>query len=651
MSAAFVGSASGIQVLDHRAITPRVVMRHEASCANVGRGRDKVCRSLTDSIRPRFSHADSTVYFEWSGPALACGSQEASRQTERRIMLPFTKRPGRDESGDEDVVTRDDVVVKPSNAPPTGGRGKLASINDEEMTTLMHAKTVGDALANAVAARAASPRPAAGAPPPSHPAPSSRPGPGSIPPPAQSRPGKFVSQEASDDDDGRTIVRGNSPSVAPKIVKRSNSTMPPNSSRAAATGASAKMGGNTLPTTISPAAVIKATLESARAGVKPRTDHLMAGPPQDLLEDLADIGKPSPHPADVGAEHTAILKAPHSNAPPPMIQGVKALSTQMMQPQGIGQGTIPPGSSRSMSSPPPANQSGGYAAQSGGYAAQSGGYAAQYSGPVPSGSVSVPGVAMPQSMPAHFMTAHAPYSDARVDPPGTAVTSRMKVGGRPAMSWALALAAFGIFVGVGAVAVLNGNDGAKETSASFVDPSRAGGNAARNAAAAQAATPTPTGVPVANGTPAANEPAPAVGVPAVAVPAAAAPAAATDTVAAPSVTTPAVAVAAAPAPAPTTAIAAAAPAAAAPAPAPRPAAVAAAAPRPAAAAPAAAPRPSPRPAPQPAAASDDAPVAAAPTAKGGKGGKGAAGKGGGEMDDETKKALDELQKAQLERSF
>ncbi len=565
-------------------------------------------------------------------------------------MLPFTKRPGRDESGDEDVVTKDDIV-KPSNAPAAGGRGKLASINDEEMTTLMHAKTVGDALANAVKARAASPRPAAGAPPPSHPAPSSRPSPGapgSIPPPAQSRPGKFVSQEASDDDDGRTIVRGNDRSersVAPKIVKRSNSTMPPNSARAAATGASAKMGGNTLPTTISPAAVIKATLESARAGVKPRADHLMAGPPQDLLEDLADIGKPGSHPTDVGAEHTAILKAPQNTSPPGMIQGVKALSTQMMQPQSIGQGTIPPGSSRPMSSPPPANQSGGYAAQSGGYAAQ-------YNGPVPSGSVSVPGVAMPQSMPAHFMNAHAPYSDARVDPPGTAVTSRMKVGGRPAMSWMLALAAFGIFVGVGAVAVLNGNDGAKETSASFVDPSRAGGNAARNAAAAQATTtPTPTGVPVANNAGAANDPPTAAGVPAVAVPAAAAPPAATDTVAAPSVTTPAVAVAAAPAP--TTAIAAAAPVAAAPAPAPKPAAVAVAAPpRTAAPAAPAAPRPTPKPAPQPAAASEDAPVAAAPTTKPGKGGKGAAaGKGGGEMDDETKKALDELQKAQLERSF
>ena len=47
----------------------------------------------------------------------------------------------------------------------------------------------------------------------------------------------------------------------------------------------------------------------------------------------------------------------------------------------------------------------------------------------------------------------------------------------------MALAAFGLFVGVGAVAVMNGNaDGVMETSASFVDPSRAAGG---KAAAAQ----------------------------------------------------------------------------------------------------------------------------------------------------------------------
>jgi hypothetical protein len=531
-------------------------------------------------------------------------------------MLPFTKRPGRDESEDNDVVTKDDLITAETQAPASlrEGRGKLASINDEEMTTLMPTKTIGDAVAAAKAAQISSPRPAAGAPPPSRSTPSSRPG--TVPPSPASRSGKFAAQE-DEEEDGRTVVRG-----APKIIKRSNATSPPNSARGA------KMGGmNTMPTTISPAAVIKATLESARAGVKPRTDHLMAGPPQDLLEDLADL---QVHPADVGAEHTAILKAPSSsNAPPPMIQGVRALSTQAMQPQALPHGTIPPGSSRPLTGPPPPNSN-----QSGGYAAQSGGYAAQYNGPVPSGSVSVPGVSMSQSMPAHFMVPHAPYSDARIDPPGTAVTSRMKVAGRPATSWALALAAFGIFVGVGAAAVLNGNDGMKETSASFVDPSRAaGGPGARNAAGAQPATAAaPTAVPVVGQ----NDQPATVGVPPVAVPAA------TEAVAAPVVTTPAPAVPAVTA-APAGMLAAAPAAAAAPS---RPAAVAAAAPR--APAPAAAPR-APRPAPQ-AAAADDAPVAAAPAAKPGKGGKGAA-KPGGDMDDETKKALDELQKAQLERSF
>lgn len=529
-------------------------------------------------------------------------------------MLPFTKRPGRgDESGDEDVVTKDDIV-KPATIPPASkaaatGRAKFSSINDEEMTTLMPAKSVGDALS---AARS-SPRPAAGAPPPSRSAPSSK-----IPPASASRSGKFAAQE-DEEEDGRTVVRG-----APKIVKRSSA---PNSQPGA------KMGVPTMPTTISPAAVIKATLESARAGVKPRTDHLMAGPPQDLLEDLADR-----HPADAGAEHTAILKSP-TVPPPGMVQGVKALSTQMLQPQGIPQGTIPPGSSRPLSNPP-AN-----ANASGGYAAQSGGYAAQYNGPVPSGSVSVPGVAMSQSLPAHFMVPQAPYSDGRIDPPGTAVTARMKAAGRPAMSWAMALAAFGVFVAIGAAVVMQGNgNGVAETGASFVDPSRAAGGKAATAAAAAAAQPaaaTPTPVPVAGN----EQPADRVGVPPVAVPATPPPVA-TEAVAAPVVTTP-------PPPAAPVAAASAGPV-------PAAAAVAVAPARPAAApvaaaAPAARPQPAPvarpvRPAPAPVA--EETPVAAAPVkpVKGAKpGAKGASGDSA--VDEEQRKALKALQESQLETPF
>jgi hypothetical protein len=542
-------------------------------------------------------------------------------------MLPFTKRPGRDESGEEDVLTKDDLVVPAAAAsakPATkaSARAKFPSLNDEEMTTLMAAKSLGDARPSV--------RPAAGAPPAARSAPATKVSASGTGAPS-SRSAKFASQD--DEEDGRTVVRG-----APKIVKR-----------AAASTGGAKMGMPTSPTTISPAAVIKATLESARAGVKPRTgDHLMAGPPQDLLEDLADLHVSAPHPADVGAEHTAILKSP-SVPPPGMIQGVKALSTQMLQPQPLPQGTIPPGSARPMSVPPPPNshpssqsggymaQSGGYAAQSGGYAAQSGGYATQsggyahLNGPVPSGSVSVPGVAMPASMPAHFMVPQPPYSDGRIDPPGTAVSSRGKSAGRSGMSWAMALAAFGIFVGIGAVAVMNSHaDGVMETSASFVDPSRA----AAKAPGAQPAPPAaaPTAVPVA------AEPPAAVGVPPVAIPAtppaeaAPAPAVAAAPAAA---TAPAATVAAAPAAAP------AAPATTAAAATAKPAAPVAAAPQQRPAPVAAAPVTRPvRPAPA------EEPAAAAKPTKPTK-----PGKGGGEVDDETKKALDELQKAQLERSF
>lgn len=528
-------------------------------------------------------------------------------------MLPFTKRPGRDESGDEDVVTRDDVVMPAAaaSAPKGSARAKFPSLNDDDMTTLMAAKSLGDAAPHS--RPAPSVRPAAGAPPSSK----------SIPPPRSSNrpPPNSAKLAADDEEDGRTVVRG-----APKIVKRK-------------ANANAKMGMPTSPTTISPAAVIKATLESARAGVKPRTggaDHLMAGPPQDLLEDLADRHaaerpKPSRPPPDVGAEHTAILKSP--NVPPPgMIQGVKALSTQALQPQALPQGTLPPGSSRPMSVPPPSSQSGGYAAQSGGYASQSGGYASQsggYSaqsggyahlnGPVPSGSVSVPGV----SMPAHFMVPQPPYSDGRMDPAGTAISVRGKSAGRSGMSWAMALSAFGLFVGIGALAVMNGNaDGVIETSASFVDPSRAaGGKAAGGPLPTAAPTAAPIGVPVA------ADPPPAIAVTPVAVPAA--PPGATAT----AIVTP-------PTPPPVTVAQ------------PAPAAVAMAAPKPAAPAAAA---PPPRPAPVVAAAPTSRPVRQAPAAaeepvaakpaKPAKGGK------GGEVDDETKKALDELQKAQLERSF
>lgn len=138
---------------------------------------------------------------------------------------------------------------------------------------------------------------------------------------------------------------------------------------------------------MSPGAVIKATLESARSY---RREQLIPGPPADLLEDRADA-------VAFKHGHTLQSRAPRSYPP------------------------------------------------------------------VSNGSVRTPGVAMPASMPAHFMTPR--YSD----PPATSVTSSQTIAGRPALSWAVALLGCGLFVGALAVAMLRSDD----TTASFVDPSRA----------------------------------------------------------------------------------------------------------------------------------------------------------------------------------
>jgi hypothetical protein len=208
-------------------------------------------------------------------------------------------------------------------------------------------------------------------------------------------------------------------------------------------------------------------------------------------------------------------------------------------------------------------------------------------------------------MPAHFVTPQAPYSD----PPGTAVTSGHHLAGRPAVSWAAALLACGLFVGVAAVAVTQGSDSVADTTASFVDPSRVPMKANANT---QPPVP-PTPVPVApQGVPPVDPNAPQGLIGASPVP-----------------PSPDQAGAAANAPvvggfAPV-AVKRAAPqwkAAAAAAPAAKPAAKASAAP-----------------AAAPAAADDDAKEAKKETKKK---------KGADSADDETKKALEALQKAQLE---
>jgi hypothetical protein len=374
----------------------------------------------------------------------------------RRIMLPFTKRPGRDESGD--VVTKDDLdevqtsAVKRSVPPPAQSerpRKLMPSFSEDELTHLMPSKALSGSSVVPAAGRPASMPPAAGRP-------------ATVPPPARTgRAQKFVDD---DHDEGRTVVRG-----APKIMKRATvkSQPPP------------QMGGpqmGTLPTTISPAAVIKATLESARA---PRRNDLMAGPPRELLEDHSDV-----HPADQGPQRTVQLaESPQAMAQASTMafqsQQVSMASSQQvamasqqvaMASQSVRSVPPPPASY-----PPPANS---YPPPAAAFPISYPQLGPQsYAATVSSSSTSVPGMAMAaSSMPPHFMVPQTPYSDGRMDPPGTSHTSRQRANGRPAISWAAALLAFGLFVGVGAVAVMQrGADGLAETTASFVDPSRAPG--------------------------------------------------------------------------------------------------------------------------------------------------------------------------------
>lgn len=515
-------------------------------------------------------------------------------------MLPFTKRPGRGDDDGGDVFTKDDLPtsqVKPNSVRPPA----KSEPDEDELTHLMPTKSLRDP------SQPPKPLPAAGRPA-TVPPPRSSSRPASIPPPARAsvRP----PQMEEEDDEGRTVVRG-----APKIVKRGapKSTRPP---------AMNSMGGETSPTTLSPAAVIKQTLESTRASNRPQTSELlMPGPPRDLLEDHADV-----HPADAGPQRTVSMPsappAPPSQPPPGLAYGATLAAPGMMPMMGAPASVRPPPQSYPA---PPRSQP----PQSMGYGSN------PYSQPIPSGSVSVPGVA-PPSMPAHFMNSSYSSSAHVVDPPGTSVTQRNRVAGRPAMSWAAALLAFGLFVGVGAVAVMQSNGGLADTSASFVDPSRAPG--ARPAAPPAAPAPSPVAADTATVAPAATTP-PVVTPPVTPPPAAANPYAA-------------------PAAQPGGLIGVGTPSPAAAPPETKPADAKPADTKTADAKPAdtkkTAPRtyyrPSAAPPPKPASEeSAPAPVAAAepkkpppaaPTKKGGKG-----------DDDEMKKALEQLQKSQLESTF
>ena len=554
-------------------------------------------------------------------------------------MLPFTKRPGRG-GEDGEVFTKDDLddLAATNEKPAKAASARPAAshdFSDDEVTNFIPSKSISSIVQDAR-------KPATIPPPPA----SRRASPASVPPPPMSqRPGKFLTQppRIDDDEDGRTVVRG-----APKIVKKS---VPPPAS--------------VPPSSMSPAAGIKATLESARAAKRANEGALMPPPPAELLEDSTD--RMSPDDPRLALANR-ISQGGHGPVPPPpqsqrpqMMQGgmqspytapmgmtpmgVSELGATMlagMNPNATGPHQPPPSSHGPMTGPPPPMHLGGY-------------QSAPASIPPPPHSYrppnSYPQAAPSQSgnmsaVPAHFQVPHG------IDPPGTSVTARHKTPGRPASAWAIALVAAGLFVGVGAVAVMQSNDSLMDTTASFVDPSRAGAKDPR-AGAAPVAEPTPQPVtttavaptvvvpPAGNG----DQPAPPANANPVAPPGAGG-----------------VIGASSPPPAAPPAAAPAAPAAPEAKPEAKPAAVAANAPAtapkttwiaptpkapPPAAAPAPAPAPKPAAASKPAVASNDDPPAEKPTkgTKGTKPGKGDA------TDEETKKALEALQKAQMESAF
>lgn len=520
-------------------------------------------------------------------------------------MLPFSKRPGHEGTDDAglDVVTKDKTERPKAASLAAKSRPVMPSLTDEEMTTMMPAKSLG--ILSTPRASLSSPPPRASrasvAAPPSRASVVPPPSRSSVAPPPvrSSRVAAFDDLDDDDDDDGgRTVVRGG----PAKVVKRARPSI--------TSSAGNKNAMSAMPTAVQPAAVIKSTLESARAMPAPSSSpakkaehHLLAPPPADLLEDLADFGR-KPASQEVG-EHTVVLP-----------QGVPA--PQPSQPQLASSNSQPivravPQPGRSYQQLPSMGQG-------------------SYVGGLPQAPHSVPG-AVP-SRPAHFMAAQGPYSEGRIDPPATSVTSRTsRAPGRSAMSWAAALLAFGLLVGVGAVALVQSGDNASETGAAFVDPSRTPGTP-MGLAAANHAPPPPSVLPAA---PVASENVAAV--PPVAVPVVMP---VTDAPVAAANPAPAVSAAANPAPTAPQPVAAATPTQT---PASKPAAVTAPAPKPpVVATPAPQPKPVAVPTPKPTKPAED--VAISKPVKPAK-----PSKGGSDVDEETKKALEALQKSQLESSF
>lgn len=487
-------------------------------------------------------------------------------------MLPFTKRPGRSE--DMEAVTNAGLVRAPnseggepavsvrnvgSSAPM---RAPAPSADEEEMTTVLDRPSIPERQERSVPLPAAG-RPITVPPPPVSlraPPPSLRPPPPSLRGRAFARP---VNPDAdAEGEDSRTVAKG----TLRKIVK----------------GASSRsLGPQASATSLSPDAVLKATLDSAFAS---RRDQLMPGPPADLLEDSADLPRRGPVSFGIGSgpprsfDSRALSPAPASSRAP--------LSAPRSAP-------LPPSSQADLSRRRV-------------------------------DSASVNGVVMAASAPAHFMTPQAPYSD----PVGTAVTAGHRASGRPARWWAVALAASGLFVAVGSFALVRAGGSVADAAAGFVDPSRPSAKAAR--ASAKLVVSDSDESPSFGGA-ASSSAAGSATVPAAVMPAEAP---AESAVAITPVVTPAASVVAADGPASASSGGAAGATVAGGAAPPKPAVAPA---RPVAAwhpppqAPVAAPRPPSKPA-----------VAEAPAPK--KPGK------SNDTDDETRKAIEALQKAQLESS-
>ncbi|MBX3227971.1 MAG: hypothetical protein KIT84_27900 [Labilithrix sp.] len=441
-------------------------------------------------------------------------------------MLPFTKRPGRGEESS-------DVVAKEAIAPASSSRP--SNRKDEETRLRESAPDVDDDRTGILSSKSFSqvpaPIPAAGRPV-TMPPPSRRPGsPSSIrpgapasmrPPPSSGRgglgPGSLrppptpsisydgIDDDAEDDDGGRTVVKD--ATSAQRVVRRkAHPSMTPAPS--------------SNPTSVAPAAVIRKTQDSLRASQRP---GVLAPPPPDLLgENDSDeytqvpparsvrapqssprsnyppasyegppSHRPPPRRAHDSYDDEISAAPPRSYAPPPSSHPAARMATHASQapyqqtmdvtgesdrydrydrpppssssaPMGMNHTAAmssPPVSARGMSGPPPAMHSSPHDMPmhdmpmhdmpGHGMPAHMMSHA---SGPPPAfpSQQSVPPA--PASMPAHFRLAQTGVGlPPQRDPPAL-TASNFRPSGRPAISWAMALAAAGVFVGVVAVAI------------------------------------------------------------------------------------------------------------------------------------------------------------------------------------------------------